>query len=319
MFRRNKIMRLQSHQFRSHRFPPLVDPSMMSEPTAASRSVEANDLNDEFGMGSFGFDESGLDDHGLDDLGMDEFDLGFDDIAADEQGSSKLEQEPQDSVSNEEFQVQFNQGFQQGMSRGHDEGVQQGILQGQQQGFEQGVKDGHEQGLMQGFQEGKEHFVKAASPFDQMHKKMAMLFAEHERRQREQVCELVQKVAQQVIRGELALQPQQILTLIDETLESLPGEPDGLKVRMAREEFAHIEKVASDKIQEWNIVCDDTLRQGECRVATKTAEADAGCEQRLDTCIAAVKSHLLDEQIVIETDDQAEPEVLNDEVVRQAS
>ena len=307
MFKRNRVMRLQPHQFRHHRFPPLVDQAALSESAAAPRAAASAELNNELGLDELGFDELDGEQFGLDGLPGDEFDFS----------------EPADvaptQANQEDFQVQFNQGFQQGMARGHDEGVQQGIQQGRQQGFEQGIKQGHEQGLEQGFQEGKEHFFKAAAPFGQIQQQAAQLFAEHERRQREQVCELVQKVAQQVIRCELTLQPQQILALVEETLESLPGEPQGLKVQMAREEFAHIEKVASEKIREWNIVCDDSLRQGDCRVVTQSAEADAGCEQRLDRCMQAVESHLLDDQSALESDDVLVPVTDGEEALRHVS
>ncbi|MGR5065554.1 flagellar assembly protein FliH [Photobacterium sp. DNB22_13_2] len=330
MFRRNKIMRLQASQFRSHRFPPLVDPSsLVPSPKVQSAVSARNHAGMAFGDGiDNGFDD-GFDDGLLmdDEFGGDE--LGFDNLAMDDFGLDELNEDarlmtgiegdvlldvPAESVQQEDFQAQFNQGFQQGMTRGHEEGLQQGIEQGQQQGFDQGVQQGREQGIAQGIKEGKAQFVKATQPFAQMHQQMAELFSEHERRQREQVCELVQKVAQQVIRCELALQPQQILALVEETLENLPGEPVGLKVKMASEEFTHLEKVASDKIDEWNIVCDDTLRQGECRVVTKNAEADAGCEQRLDACMSAVKGHLLDEQVVLEVNTEE-----HDGAIKQAS
>ncbi|MCQ1057418.1 flagellar assembly protein H [Photobacterium sp. ZSDE20] len=326
MFRRNKIMRLQASQFRSHRFPPLVDPSSLAPSTKAHSAASARNhagtafgdgfdnslddgllMGDELGGDDFGFDNLALDDFGLDELNEDARLMTGIEGDALLDASAELDQQ-------EDVQAQFNQGFQQGMTRGHEEGLQQGIEQGQQQGFDQGVQQGRDQGIAQGIKEGKAQFVKATQPFAQMHQQMAELFSEHERRQREQMCELVQKVAQQVIRCELALQPQQILALVEETLESLPGEPVGLKVKMASEEFTHLENVASDKIDEWNIVCDDTLRQGECRVVTKNAEADAGCEQRLDACMSAVKGHLLDEQVVLEVNAEE-----HDGAIKQAS
>ncbi|WP_082008580.1 flagellar assembly protein FliH [Photobacterium gaetbulicola] len=314
MFRRNKIMRLQPSQFRSHRFPPLVDPTTLAQSPLSTHPQKGMDFGEEMENGfddGLGLgDEFGMDDLGFDNLAMDEF--GLDAMTEDARLLAGMDEAPQLSDSaekpdqREDFQAQFNQGFQQGMTRGHEEGLQQGIEQGQQQGFEQGLLQGREQGVAQGIEEGQAQFVQATQPFARVYQQAAELFAEHERRQREQVCELVQKVAQQVIRCELALQPQQILALVDETLESLPGEPLGLKVKMAKEEFTHLEKVASDKISEWNIVCDDSLRQGECRVVTKNAEADAGCEQRLETCMAAVKGHLLDEQVVVEGNSEAD-------------
>ena len=331
MFRRNRIMRLQPSQFRSHRFPPLVDAQAFTQAAVKVHGQQpevamgagldrdfdtALGLDDEFGVDELGFENLAMDDFGLDELSEDARLLQDTRAMTGAGGESVLDPTPEPSQQ-EDFQAQFNQGFQQGMTRGHEEGLLQGIEQGQQQGFEQGIQQGCEQGMKQGIEEGKAQFIQATAPFAQMHQQTAELFADYERRQREQVCELVQKVAQQVIRCELALQPQQIMALVEETLESLPGEPQGLKVKMAREEFTHLEKVASDKIDEWNIVCDDTLRQGECRVVTKNAEADAGCEQRLDTCMSAVKGHLLDEQVAVEANQISEQESNGE--VRQAS
>ncbi|MBY5947919.1 flagellar assembly protein FliH [Photobacterium rosenbergii] len=331
MFRRNRIMRLQPSQFRSHRFPPLVDAEAMAQAAGPAHSQQPENalgagpdsdfdadlgLGEEFDIDELGFDNLAMDDFGLDELSEDAR-LLQDSRAMTGAGEESLLDPVPEPRQQEDFQAQFNQGFQQGMTRGHEEGLQQGIEQGQQQGFEQGIQQGCEQGIKQGIEEGKAQFIKATAPFALMHQQTAELFADHERRQREQVCELVQKVAQQVIRCELALQPQQIMALVEETLESLPGEPQGLKVKMAREEFTHLKKVASDKIDEWNIVCDDTLRQGECRVVTKNAEADAGCEQRLDTCMSAVKAHLLDEQVAVESSQVSEQE--NNGEVRQVS
>ncbi|MGL6315296.1 flagellar assembly protein FliH [Vibrio sp. WXL103] len=273
MFRRNTIMRLAPHQYRSFRFPPIVDPSQLAQAAVPPAPVE-----DEFGLGEFGFDE-------------------FNSVAsfADE---PMLEPSPEPSVDEqaaEDIQQQYSQGFQLGMTKGYDEGVKEGVEKGQAQGFEQGLTAGQQQGIEQGMAEGKKAFLKAATPFESMTQKLEQLFVEQERRQREQVCELVQKVAQQVIRCELALQPQQILALVEETLETLPSEPEGIKVMMAQEEFAQIQQVAGEKIKQWNIVCDPDLRQGDCRIITKTAEADAGCEQRLETCMQAVQKHLLEE------------------------
>ncbi|MBC7005319.1 flagellar assembly protein H [Photobacterium sp. BZF1] len=331
MFRRNRIMRLQPSQFRSHRFPPLVDAEAMAQAAGSTHSQQpenapgagpSSDFDADLGLGEeFDIDELGFDNLAMDDFGLDELSEDAR-LLQDSRTMTGAGEEPvldpvPEPRQQEDFQAQFNQGFQQGMTRGHEEGLQQGIEQGQQQGFEQGIQQGCEQGIKQGIEEGKAQFIKATAPFALMHQQTAELFADHERRQREQVCELVQKVAQQVIRCELALQPQQIMALVEETLESLPGEPQGLKVKMAREEFTHLEKVASDKIDEWNIVCDDTLRQGECRVVTKNAEADAGCEQRLDTCMSAVKAHLLDEQVAVESSQVSEQEKNGE--VRQVS
>ncbi|QIA64547.1 flagellar assembly protein H [Vibrio astriarenae] len=284
MSKRNRIVRLEPHQYRSFRFPPIVEPSALKAPTHQPEPS----LDDEFGLGEF--------------TGFDEFDT-----FSDGEPELSFENEP-DALeeSSGDIQQQYSQGFQLGMTKGYDEGVKEGLEKGQVQGFEQGLVAGQQQGIEQGKQEGKKAFVEAAKPFALMAEKLDKLFVEQERRQREQVCELVKKVSQQVIRCELTLQPQQILALVEETLETLPSEPVGIKVMMAQEEFSRIQEVAAEKIEQWNIVCDPTLRQGDCRIVTKNAEADAGCDQRLETCMESVKKHLLEEPAA-ELEKTAEP------------
>ncbi|WP_394242757.1 flagellar assembly protein FliH [Vibrio astriarenae] len=284
MSKRNRIVRLEPHQYRSFRFPPIVEPSALKAPTHQPEPS----LDDEFGLGEF--------------TGFDEFDT-----FSDGEPELSFENEP-DALeeSSGDIQQQYSQGFQLGMTKGYDEGVKEGLEKGQVQGFEQGLVAGQQQGIEQGKQEGKKAFVEAAKPFALMAEKLDKLFVEQERRQREQVCELVKKVSQQVIRCELTLQPQQILALVEETLETLPSEPVGIKVMMAQEEFSRIQEVAAEKIEQWNIVCDPTLRQGDCRIVTKNAEADAGCDQRLETCMESVKKHLLEEPAT-ELEKTAEP------------
>lgn len=293
MFKRNRVMRLAPHEYRSHRFPPLVDSAQIAATAMMPPEAAAKE----------------------DDFGFDDFDMAVD---LDREFNFELETGPElmetnvqsagsdASVVSEsspgDIQEQYSQGFQLGMTKGYEEGQKEGVEKGQVQGFEEGLLKGQQQGIEQGIAEGKKEFLTASVPFSGMVEKVERLFIEQERRQRELVCELVQKVAQQVIRCELALQPQQILALVEETLETLPSEPQGIKVLMAQEEFAQIEKVASEKIAEWNIVCDPNLRQGDCRIITKTAEADAGCELRLETCMNSVKEHLLDDALLNPTD-----------------
>lgn len=285
MFKRNRIMRLADHEYRSYRFPPIVDAASLS-----AASPEPAPVEDEFGLGDFGTNEFGSDEFGFGDFELD---------------APQAATEPSQSAeeSSESIQQQYSQGFQLGMSKGYDEGVKEGIDKGQAQGFEQGMIAGQQQGREQGIVEGEKAFLEAARPFVALVDKLEKLFIEQERRQREQVCELVQKVAQQVIRCELTLQPQQILSLVEETLETLPSEPTGIKVMMAKEEFDQIAQVAPEKVSEWNIVCDPNLRQGDCRILTKNAEADAGCDQRLETCMQAVEKHLLEEPIDFDSTD----------------
>lgn len=69
----------------------------------------------------------------------------------------------------------------------------------------------------------------------------------YEQRRRDELLQLVEKVTRQVIRCELALQPAQLLTLVEEALAALPMVPQQLKVYLNPAEFGRINDVAPEK------------------------------------------------------------------------
>lgn len=183
-------------------------------------------------------------------------------------------------------------GFQQGIEKGYQDGLLQGEEAGRQAGFEQGRSEGLRQGREEGRSEGRREFELAAQPLQQISERVEQYLGELEHKRRQELLELVKKVSQQVIRCELTLHPTQLLALVEEALTSMPGEPDDVQVLLSPEEYARIKAVAPERAASWKLVADERLALGECRVVTAQAEADVGCQQRLDACIDTLAEHL---------------------------
>ena len=183
-------------------------------------------------------------------------------------------------------------GFQQGMDKGYAEGLLQGQEAGRQDGYDAGRSEGLRDGREAGRFEGKREFEQAAQPLAGISAKLETFIQELEHKRRQELLELVKKVSQQVIRCELTLHPTQILALVDEALSSMPGEGDEVQVLLNPEECARIKSVAPEQAANWKLVADERLALGECRVVTAQAEADVGCQQRLDACIETLAEHL---------------------------
>lgn len=196
-----------------------------------------------------------------------------------------------------EVQQQLEAGFQQGLQQGYDEGVRQGVEQGQKQGLLEGQKEGFQKGFVSGEQTGKQAFLEAAKPVNELYQRLSDWQAEREQQQRHMICELVQKVAQQVIRAELTLMPQQILSLVDETLDAMPGKTESVTVHLNPQDLDRIRQVNADLPQSWKLVANKELPAGGCHLVTDDAEADASCDSRLETCMDSVKQHLLEEVV----------------------
>lgn len=210
-----------------------------------------------------------------------------------------------------DLQQRLEAGFQQGLQQGHDEGIRQGLEQGKQQGLLEGQKEGFQKGYISGEQAGKQTFMEAAQPVNDLFQALSQWQSEKEQQQRHMICELVQKVAQQVIRAELTLMPQQILALVDETLGAMPSKTEKVVVHLNPQDLERITQVNASLPDAWKLVANPELPVGGCHLVTDDAEADASCDSRLQACMDNVKQHLLDEVTApqsTESDDQTHRE-----------
>lgn len=187
-----------------------------------------------------------------------------------------------------QWQASVSEGFEQGQRDGYDIGLQRG----QEDGFEAGRQQGLELGREEGRQETLVGFDHLARPVDGMLKSLKKLRADYRAAQRKEVVDLVAKVARNVIRAELALQPVQIMALVDETLASMPPTRDEIDVFLNPEEVKRIMEVDPKRAKRWNLIGDARLDLGECRIRAGDSEVDAGCHQRLAAVMEQVDNQL---------------------------
>ena len=199
-----------------------------------------------------------------------------------------------DSVASDPAALQraVADGFQTGIDKGYEQGLEQGREAGHREGFERGIEDGKAIGREEGRAQGRRAFDEAARPLDQLMESFDRFRHDFEQARREQLLELVQKVSKQVIRCELTLHPTQLLSLAEEALAGMPGDQDDVRILLNPEECTRIKELAPERAAAWRLVPDEKLALGECRVITAQAEADIGCQQRLDSCMDTLGEHI---------------------------
>ncbi|MFP5393469.1 MAG: flagellar assembly protein FliH [Gammaproteobacteria bacterium] len=179
-------------------------------------------------------------------------------------------------------------GFRQGQRDGFDAGVEQGRAEG--------VALGHAEGVQRGLEEGRAlalaQFEQLGKPVDAALKALKKLKTDYRAAQRKEVVELVGKIARQVIRAELALQPVQLLALVDEALAAMPPSRDTVEVALNPEELKRVLELDPKRAKKWNLLADPSLEAGECRVKAGDFEVDAGCQGRLAACMDQVREQL---------------------------
>jgi flagellar assembly protein FliH len=192
------------------------------------------------------------------------------------------------SSAAEDWQGAMADGYRQGQRDGYDVGLEQGRAEGQQAGHAEGLERGYEEGRRQALAE----LEAAVKPVDAMLRALKKLKTEYRNAQRNEVVDLVGKIARQVIRAELALQPVQMLALVDEALAAMPPTRDEVEVLLNPEEMKRIQELDPKRAKKWNLLPDPSLEPGECRVKAGDHEVDAGCQGRLAACMDQVREGL---------------------------
>jgi flagellar assembly protein FliH len=183
-----------------------------------------------------------------------------------------------------------------GYRQGQRDGYEAGLDLGRSDGYQAGHAEGHAAGLAQGMQEGRAQalaqFDDAARPIEEMLMAMKKLRSDFKAAQRKEVVDLVGKIARQVIRAELALQPVQLLALVDEALAAMPPTRDEVEVFLNPEELKRVTELDPKRAKRWNLLADPSLAPGELRVRAGDNEVDAGCQGRLEACMDQVSEQL---------------------------
>jgi len=191
-------------------------------------------------------------------------------------------------AAQQDWEGAMTDGYRQGQQDGYEAGVEQGRSDGFDAGHEDGIARGYEEGLRRAMAD----FEAMSKPIDAMLRGLKKMKTEYKNAQRKEVVDLVGKIARQVIRAELALQPVQMLALVDEALSAMPPTRDEVEVMLNPEELKRIQELDPKRAKKWNLLADPRLEPGECRVKAGDHEVDAGCQGRLAACMEQVREGL---------------------------
>lgn len=192
----------------------------------------------------------------------------------------------------QDYQQAFDKGYEEGTAKGYQAGHLSGEEDGKQAGYAAGFHQGRIEGQQQGKQDVDHQLNEIITPVSAL---KSLLEDGHNKQiltQQQLIVDLVRRVAHQVIRCELTLQPQQILALVEETLHSLPDDANEITIHLEPNAVRELEQLAADKVKDWKLVPDASISQGGCRILSDKCDADASVETRLDACMDQVEQHL---------------------------
>lgn len=201
------------------------------------------------------------------------------------------------SSSQEEAQA-LAQSYEQAVQGGHAQGFSQGQVDGERAGYEVGHQAGLLAGRTQALEASRDELRRLGVPLSSVLEQLTLLHADWEASLRKDLIDLVQRVARQVVRCELTLQPAQILALVEETLSGMPQRTGEVQVFLNPVDLQRIQELDVSRAASWKLLPDSALEAGECCLRVGEEEVDAGCKQRLTACMDQVRKQLLPSESV---------------------
>ncbi|TAL91383.1 MAG: flagellar assembly protein FliH [Candidimonas sp.] len=174
------------------------------------------------------------------------------------------------------------------------EGYAQGHAQGLAEGTRTGLKTGHEQGYQAGFSEG--HAAGRASSLNETEQLQSLLAAcakaleSIEAEIGQSLISLAMQIAQRVVHGALAIEPEKILDTIRDIfrLDADHPAPSRLMVNPADLELIKAQLADDPNLNKWQILPDPSIERGGCIAETALGDIDATLQTRWRRVTAAL-------------------------------
>lgn len=171
--------------------------------------------------------------------------------------------------------------------KGYEEGLQQGRAEGYEAGFALGQDAGTAEGLLRAQQEAQQALEEELQPLGQLITQAHAAFRQMNKEVGNEVVELAVAVGRFLAREALDQKPEEVLALVRELLndeQSLAGKPRLLlnpaDLKLVQEHLAG--EIASAG---WQLLADESLQRGGCKLITAAGEVDASWEARCQNIV----------------------------------
>ena len=203
------------------------------------------------------------------------------------------------------------EGLLQGKQEGLDQGKQEGLTQGKQEGLELGKSEGLEQGLQQGLQESQAQLDEKLAQINKLLTSLTHSLNQQDYKLEQALLNLVTEISRAVVKRDLEISSEQIIAVVREAIAALPPCRDNIRVFVHDKEMALVREAAQHGGENWQVVADDTLAIGGCRVETEQSVVDFTVDTRFQTMISQILNKQLSLPQDIDFEEAPEPVVVN--------
>ncbi len=155
------------------------------------------------------------------------------------------------------------------------------------QAYEQGLAEGVAEGQRHGIEQGRQQISRFETLIDALHQPLADLDSQV----LETLASLAVRLAGQLLRRELDLDPARIVPVIKAAIAELPINSEAATVTLNSADLKMVRQYCDQQELDWHLLEDPSLSAGECRVTAGLSRINLGFDQRLRNLLAK----LLDE------------------------
>lgn len=145
--------------------------------------------------------------------------------------------------------------------------------------------EGFEQGRAEGLKAGQKEIAAQVQRLRQVLNALAEPLRDVNERVEQELVQLALAMARQVLRRELSIHPEQVVTLAREAIKMLPANAERVQVFLHPDDAALMREHTAGTDTAWRIVEDPSLMRGGCRVTSENSHIDATLESRLATVV----------------------------------
>lgn len=168
------------------------------------------------------------------------------------------------------------------------EGFQQGLQEGTEKGIREGTKVGEKTGEQRAYSEAKKDIDAlqnrlrniANSLFDPMQNQSMAV--------ENTVVDMALNIARAIIQTEVSSKPALLVDIVKRCIDVLPSAKGSVRVYLNESDSKLLENLRSPSAEKWQIIVDDSLATGGCRVETDQSDVDYSVESRLAAYLGRV-------------------------------
>lgn len=155
----------------------------------------------------------------------------------------------------------------------------------QQVAYDEGFAFGRREGQEAGRDDAQVRVERLAELLDELAEPFASLDEQVER----ELVALAVAIARHLVRRELKTQPDEIVRVVREAVQALPGAAREVRLCLHPDDATLVRETmpAVESEHAWTIVEDPALSAGGCRVESQHSRIDASVESRLNAAVAA--------------------------------